>query len=213
MQKQTEQNRGGHPWCTQYPMCLSATWWMPSRPAFSGFASTMFQMASLTLPNPLEMLNLRRCTGLGSTFRGTSRRGAEPLVELDAVLHPSVRRLIQDHLKDHIARGDLEKAGAPHLSLPKTLAPFAAISSTCHTLLFLNHFPRADTAQNQATLHAPHPGGEEPAHSGHPNPGERQSGYSPAPFITIEGDDGKDYDAERKPPITVNNVVSVAKIT
>ena len=47
--------------------------------------------------------------------------------------------------------------------------------------------------------------GEEPAHSGHPNPGERQSGYSPAPFITIEGDDGKDYDAERKPPITVNN--------
>ena len=50
--------------------------------------------------------------------------------------------------------------------------------------------------------------GEEPAHSGHPNPGERQSGYSPAPFITIEGDDGKDYDAERKPPITVNNVVS-----
>ena len=50
--------------------------------------------------------------------------------------------------------------------------------------------------------------GEEPAHSGHPNPGERQSGHSPAPFITIEGDDGKDYDAERKPPITVNNVVS-----
>ena len=47
-----------------------------------------------------------------------------------------------------------------------------------------------------------------PAHSGHPNPGERQSGHSPAPFITIEGDDGKDYDAERKPPITVNNVVS-----
>ena len=50
--------------------------------------------------------------------------------------------------------------------------------------------------------------GEEPAHSGHPNPGPRQSGHSPAPFITIEGDDGKDYDAERKPPITVNNVVS-----
>ena len=46
--------------------------------------------------------------------------GLQPLVELDAVLHPSVvqalRRLIQDHLKDHIARGDLEKAGAPHLS-------------------------------------------------------------------------------------------------
>ena len=50
--------------------------------------------------------------------------------------------------------------------------------------------------------------GEEPAHSGHPNPGARQSGHSPAPFITIEGDDGKDYEAERKPPITVNNVVS-----
>ena len=49
--------------------------------------------------------------------------------------------------------------------------------------------------------------GEEPAHSGHPNPGARQSGHSPVPFITIEGDDGKDYDAERKPPITVNNVV------
>ena len=49
--------------------------------------------------------------------------------------------------------------------------------------------------------------GEEPAHSGHPNPGARQSGHSPAPFITIEGDDGKDYDAERKPPITLNNVV------
>ena len=28
--------------------------WMPSKPAFSGFASTMFQMASLTWPNPLE---------------------------------------------------------------------------------------------------------------------------------------------------------------
>ena len=41
--------------------------------------------------------------------------------------------------------------------------------------------------------------GEEPAHSGHPNPGARQSGHSPAPFITIEGDDGKDHDAERKP--------------
>ena len=85
--------------------------------------------------------------------------GLQPLVELDAVLHPSVvealRRLIQDHLKDHIARGDLEKAGAPHLSLPKTLAPFAAIASTCHTLLFLDHFPRADTAQDQAALHAP----------------------------------------------------------
>ena len=50
--------------------------------------------------------------------------------------------------------------------------------------------------------------GEEPAHSGHPNPGARQSGHSPAPFITIEGDDGQDYEAERKPPITVNNVVS-----
>ena len=50
--------------------------------------------------------------------------------------------------------------------------------------------------------------GEEPAYSGHPNPGARQSGHSPAPFITIEGDDGKDYEAERKPPITVNNVVS-----
>ena len=48
--------------------------------------------------------------------------------------------------------------------------------------------------------------GEEPAHSGHPNPGP--CGHSPAPFITIEGDDGKDYEAERKPPITVNNVVS-----
>ena len=85
--------------------------------------------------------------------------GLQPLVELDAVLHPSVvqalRRLIQDHLKDHIARGDLEKAGAPHLSLPKALAPFAAIASTCHTLFFLDHFPRADTAQNQAALHAP----------------------------------------------------------
>ena len=63
--------------------------------------------------------------------------------------------LYQDHLKDHIARGDLEKAGAPHLSLPKAIAPFAAIASTCHTLLFLDHFPRADTAQNQAALHAP----------------------------------------------------------
>ena len=50
--------------------------------------------------------------------------------------------------------------------------------------------------------------GEEPAHSGHPNPGARQSGHSPAPFITIEGDDGQDYEAERKPPITVKNVVS-----
>ena len=50
--------------------------------------------------------------------------------------------------------------------------------------------------------------GEEPAHSGHPNPGARQSGHSPAPFITIEGDDGQDYEAERKPPITLNNVVS-----
>ena len=83
----------------------------------------------------------------------------QPLVELDAVLDPSVvealRGLIQDHLKDHIPRGDLEKAGAPHLSLPKTLAPFAAIASTCHTLLFLDHFPGADTAQNQATFHAP----------------------------------------------------------
>ena len=41
----------------------------------------------------------------------------QPLVELDAVLHPSVvealRGLIQDHLQDHIARGDLKKAGAP----------------------------------------------------------------------------------------------------
>ena len=77
----------------------------------------------------------------------------QPLVELDAVLHPSVveslRRLIQDHLKDHIARGDLKKAGAPHLSLPKALAPFAAIASTCHTLLFLDHFPGADTAQTK----------------------------------------------------------------
>ena len=72
MQKQKETKWGGHPWCTQYPMCLSATWWMPSKPAFSGFASTMFQMASLTWPNPLEMLNFRRCTGLGSTFKGTS---------------------------------------------------------------------------------------------------------------------------------------------
>ena len=36
--------------------------------------------------------------------------------------------------------------------------------------------------------------GEEPAHSGHPNPGARQSGHSPAPFITIEGDDGQDYE-------------------
>ena len=90
----------------------------------------------------------------------------QPLVELDAVLHPSVieslRRLIQDHLKDHIARGDLKKAGAPHLSLPKALAPFAAIASTCHTLLFLDHFPGADTAQNQATFHAP-PEGMAPA--------------------------------------------------
>ena len=49
---------------------------------------------------------------------------------------------------------------------------------------------------------------KEPAHSGHPNPGALQSGHSPAPFITIEGDDGQDYEAERKPPITVNNVVS-----
>ena len=52
------------------------------------------------------------------------------------------------------------------------------------------------------------PGGGTTAYSGHPNPGARQSGHSPAPFITIEGDDGKDYEAERKPPITVNNVVS-----
>ena len=43
--------------------------------------------------------------------------------------------------------------------------------------------------------------GEEPAHSGHPKPGARQSGHSPAPFITIEGDDGQDYEAERKPPV------------
>ena len=49
--------------------------------------------------------------------------------------------------------------------------------------------------------------GEEPA-SGHPNPGAGQSSHSPAPFIAIEGDDGKDYEAERKTPITVNNVVS-----
>ena len=83
----------------------------------------------------------------------------QPLVELNAVLHPSVvkalRGLIQDHLKDHIPRGDLKKAGAPHLSFPETLAPFAAIASTCHPLLFLDHFPGADTAQNQATFHAP----------------------------------------------------------
>ena len=46
--------------------------------------------------------------------------------------------------------------------------------------------------------------GEEPAHSGHPNPGAGQSSHSPAPFISIAGDDGKDYEAERKPPITVN---------
>ena len=50
--------------------------------------------------------------------------------------------------------------------------------------------------------------GEEPAYSGHPNPGAGQSSHSLAPFIAIEGDDGKDYEAERKPPITVNNVVS-----
>ena len=83
----------------------------------------------------------------------------QPLVKLNAVLHPSVvkalRGLIQDHLKDHIPRGDLKKAGAPHLSFPETLAPFAAIASTCHPLLFLDHFPGADTAQNQATFHAP----------------------------------------------------------
>ena len=51
-------------------------------------------------------------------------------------------------------------------------------------------------------------GGEAPAYSGHPNLGAGQSSHSPAPFIAIEGDDGKDYEAERKPPITVNNVVS-----
>ena len=71
----------------------------------------------------------------------------EPLVELNAVLYPSVvealRGLIQDHLEDHVARGDLKKAGAPHLSLPKALAPFAAIASTCHTLFLLDHFPGA----------------------------------------------------------------------
>ena len=60
--------------------------------------------------------------------------GLQPLVELDAVLHPSVvealRRLIQDHLKDHFARGDLEKAGAPHLSLPKN--PCTICSNSLH---------------------------------------------------------------------------------
>ena len=82
----------------------------------------------------------------------------EPLVDLNAVLYPSVvetlRGLIQDHLEDHVARGDLKKAEAPHLSLSKALAPFAAIASTCHTLFLLDHFPGADTAQNQATFHA-----------------------------------------------------------
>ena len=52
----------------------------------------------------------------------------QPLVELDAVLHPSVveslQRLIQDHLKDHIARGDLKKAGAP----PEGMAPASRIA-------------------------------------------------------------------------------------
>ena len=99
----------------------------------------------------------------GITNLAQSIGDAEPQ---DAVLHPSVvealRGLIQDHLKDHIARGDLKKAGAPHLSLPKALAPFAAIASTCHTLLLLDHFPGADTAQNQATFHAP-PEGMAPA--------------------------------------------------
>ena len=83
----------------------------------------------------------------------------QPLVELDAVLHPSVVQalwgLIQNHLKDHIPRSDLKKAGAPHFSFPEALAPFAAIASTCHPLLFLDHFPGADTSQNQATFHAP----------------------------------------------------------
>ena len=42
--------------------------------------------------------------------------------------------------------------------------------------------------------------GQPPAYSGHPNPGAGQSSHSPAPFIAIEGDDRKDYEAERKPP-------------
>jgi len=50
--------------------------------------------------------------------------------------------------------------------------------------------------------------GEARAYSPHPTPRAGQSSHSPAPFIAIEGDDGKDYEAERKPPITVNNVVS-----
>ena len=51
--KEMEQE-SSHPW-----RCWSARWWMPSRPAFSGFASTTDQMASLTCPKPLETLNRR----------------------------------------------------------------------------------------------------------------------------------------------------------
>ena len=67
----------------------------------------------------------------------------QPLVELNAVLHPSVVKALRGLIQD--------------LSFPETLAPFAAIASTCHPLLFLDHFPGADTAQNQATFHAPPP--------------------------------------------------------
>ena len=140
MQKQKEQNRGGHPWCTQYPMCLSATQGSPAQCSKWHHWHCPIHWKCWTSGGALgwdQPSEAHRGEGLWAPTSCRTRCGPSPICCTGAPeAHPRPWRT----------------------TLPEviwSLAPFAAIASTCHTLLFLDHFPRADTAQNQAALHAP----------------------------------------------------------
>ena len=86
--------------------------------------------------------------------------GFHALVVLQATLHPFIvkplRRFIEDQLEaDTFATvfpRDLHEAGCTQALLPKALAAFADPSTTGHTTLLHLQLPRADAAQNQATI-------------------------------------------------------------
>ena len=124
------------------------------------------------IPSNLQRVDLAKveeAVTLTTEVLGEMQTGALSVADKEALGAKVLRQLDMEHYKECLKRSyldgpgasilqaqtSIEKAREQNLALPKALAPFAAIASTCHTLLFLDHFPRADTAQNQAALHAP----------------------------------------------------------
>ena len=120
--KMADQMKGAHhPW-----RCLSARLWMPSRPAFRvgkdhcpDRITHMSQSIGYTETEAVDRVRVHLQWDIPE--RGSR---LQPLVELNAVLHPTVVKL-----QNRPARCDLEEPGTAHLAFPESSAPLANIAT------------------------------------------------------------------------------------